>query len=831
MKYNREFLNTPLALAGETGESGMGSRTDVISVLVIALAVLAAPIPVSAQESGGATPEKLWETDPSDVGPINDVAIDATGSIIAAVAADDSASNQQDGEVMAWDLAASKSSSDPAMQPHDPSELGLNDPFAPEGMGVVALEPAPEGKANLLAAGHEGTSGDSRSNIYVYDIEAGGHSNKEAGYNNEEQEPDTPVQALRFSEDSGLLLAHHTDELAFFTRSSGNEFKKAAGWSQAGEDIIDIGATPDLGTIVVSTTESPTGGNDVYRLYVLEVTVASDGTVNVEIVAGPEKRQGATQFNSVDIDDTGTFVVAGTENKIVYHYKLLDASGDDKVDTDLKFSTPWSQQRSSLGAIGEVAIGEGGTLFAVGYDSGHVIVYRQTRVRDDGTPIATPAQSKPFATGGGVQELAWRNQDTTLYVQASSLYAFNEIQFDPNKALSPLWVIPNVRDVAISHDGNRFAVVTGDNGQRVAAYEQAYEAQLNLEVPGQLRPGDQATLTLNVTNTGSAFDEYDISLADVPSGWNTQIDPPRVSLLPGQSRDVNLNLTPDRAQAPGTVSLTLEADSRFAPSDELAAERTVDLDIAEVHAAGVEADETTVAVDRGETATLTVTLKNLGNTDDTFDLEVKQDRGWDVTIDGQEGARTETDVSAAGSKTVSIGFSVPSSATEGSSNEVTIQAAPASGGTQGTATVTLLVEPAYGAAINGPEDTIDASPGEQTTFTVTVRNTGNTEDTLTLKAFSNATNDLFWEARLDQPTLTLGSGADRDVDVTVNVPRGAEIGDGNSVTVVARSAGSGEQVASASFDMAVPEETDDSPIALVLVPVALLAAALMRRRP
>lgn len=807
----------------------MGSRTGIISVLVIAVAVLAASIPASAQESGGAMPEKLWETDPSDVGPINDVAIDATGSIIAAVAADDGTSNQQDGEVIAWDLAASKTSSDPAMQPHDPNEVGLNSPFAPEGMGVVALEPASDAKANLLAAGHEGTSGDSRSNIYVYDIEAGGHSYEPTSYENDNQEePDTPVQALAFSEDGGLLLSQHTDELAFFLRSSGNDFNKIATWSQEDEDIIDIGTTPELDHIIVSTTES-SATQDTHRLYVLEVTRSASG-VDVEIVAGPKTPSGATQINSVDIDDSGSFVVVGTQNKVVFHYQIIPDDSED-AETESRFSTAWSQQRSSLGAIGEVAIGEGGTLFAAGYDSGHVIVYRQTTVRDDGTPIATPVQSEPFATGGGVQEIAWTNQDTTLYVQASSLYAFNEIQFDANQALAPLWVIPDVDDVAISQDGNRFVIVTGSDSETVAAYEQAYEAQLDLAVPSQLRPGEQATLELNVTNTGSAFDEYDISLADIPGGWNTQVDPPRVSLLPGGSEIVKLNVTPDRAQAPGTVPITLEAASRFAPGDTLAGEQTVDLDIAEVHAAGVEVDEDTVAVDSGETATITVTLDNLGNTDDTFDIEVDQDLGWAVTIEGQERSRAETNVSAAGSKAISIGFEVPSAATEGSSNEVTISATPTSGGTQGTVTVTLLVEPDYGAVINGPEDTVDASPGEQTTFTVTVRNTGNTEDTLTLKPFSNATNDLFWEVRLDQPTLTLASGADRDVEVTVNVPRGAEPGDGTSVTLGARSAGTGEQVATASFDLAVPEETDDSPIALALVPVALLAAALMRRRP
>ncbi len=773
-------------------------------------------------------PEKLWETDPSDVGPINDVAIDATGSIIAAVAADDGTSNQQDGEVIAWDLAASKTSSDPSMQPHDPNEVGLGNLVAPEGMGVVALEPAPETKAKLLAAGQEGTSGSSQANTYVYDIERGGHTNEQTEHDDQEK-PSTPVQALHFSEDGRLLLSHHSSELVLFTRVSGTEFSDVTNWSRADQEIVDIGVTDDLSRIVVSTTEDGGTSADTHRLFILEIDRSGDAP-EFSVLAGPKRPSGSPgQVNSVDISQDGSFIVGGTQNKVVYYYQLQPNEAQDP-DTELNFSTPWTQQRSSLGAIGEVAIGDRGTLFAAGYNSGHVIVFRQTRLPADG-PLAVAVQSEPFATGGGVQEIAWTNKDTTLYVQASSLYAFNEIQFDASKTLAPLWVIPNVQDVAISRDGNRFVVVTGNDGETVAAYEQAYEAQLNLQVPGQLQPGDPSTLELNITNTGSAFDEYNISLADVPSGWNTQIDPPRVSLLPGQSREVNVNVTPDRAQAPGTVPITLEATSRFAPGDTLAGERTVDLDIAEVHAAGLEVDEETVAVDSGDTATITATLQNLGNVDDTFDLEVSQDRGWEVTIDGQEGARAEIDVTAAGDEAVSISFSVPGSAAEGSSNEVTLSATPTGGGTQGTATVTLLVEPDYGAVINGPEDDIDASPGEQTTFTVTVRNTGNTEDTLTLKTFSNATNDLFWEVRLDQPTLTLGSGIDRDVDVTVNVPRGAEPGDGTSVTVVARSAGSGEQVATATFDMAVPEDTDDSPVALVLVPVALLAAALMRRRP
>lgn len=809
----------------------MGSRTVIVSALLVALSVLAAPIPANAQESGGATPEKLWETDPSNVGPINDVAIDATGSIIAAVAADDGASNQQDGEVIAWDLTVSKTSSDPSMQPHDPNETSLTNPFAAEGMGVVALEPAPDSKANLLAAGQEGASGtDSRSNVFVYDIERGGNTAKQTRYSNDNQdEPTTQVEALRFSEDGRLLLSQHSSELALFKRSSGVQFNKIATWEQDGQEIIDVAATDDLGRIAVSTTEDPATGSDTYRLYVLKIdrTASTPGFTDL---AGPEEPSGSPgQFNSVDISEDGKFVVAGTQNKVVYYYELQTNMEKDP-DLPLNFSTPWTQQRSSLGAIGEVSIGERGTLFAAGYNSGHVVVFRQTRLPEEG-PLAVAVQSEPFATGGAVQQLAWANKDTTLYAQASSLYMFNEIQFDPSKKLTPLWVIPNVRDVAISQDGNRFAVITGNEGQSVAAYEQRYEAQLKLAAPDELRPGEQTTLDLNITNTGSAFDEYNVSLQDVPGGWNTQIDPPRVSLLPGQSRIVKINVTPDQAQAPGTVPITLQASSRFAPGDDPAGERTVDLDIAEVHAAGLEVDDDTVAVTRTETSSVTFTLRNLGNTDDTFDLEVEQDQGWDVSIDGQDGTRASTNVSAAGSKEVTVSFDVPSSASEGSANEVTLEATPAGGGTSATATVTLLVEPDYGAVINGPEDTVDAEAGEQVSFTVTVRNTGNTEDTLTLKTFSNATNDLFWEARLSQPTLTLGGGADRDVEVSVNVPRGASPGDGTTVTVVARSAGSGEQAATASFDMAVPEESDDSPVALALVPLALLAAALLRRRP
>src|SRR5690606_1522809 len=77
----------------------------------------------------------------------------------------------------------------------------------------------------------------------------------------------------------------------------------------------------------------------------------------------------------------------------------------------------------------------------------------------------------------------------------------------------------------------------------------------------------------------------------------------------------------------------------------------------------------------------------------------------------------------------------------------------------------------------------NGGPGTTVTYTVTVENTGATDDTYDLAA-SGA-----WTAATSVPTIAVTAGASATFDVTVDVPPGATMGDSDVTTITATSQG------------------------------------------
>lgn len=768
--------------------------------------------PVTAQSAAG--PEELWTFDPPGDAAITSVAMDATGSIAAASRADAGTLNFGDDEVYAWDLAASPGASSPVLE-HDPRD-GIG---APEGLGVVAVTPAPNGKADLVAVGREGSdTGSSQNQLYIYQISRGPAVRASPSYPSGQTQPEGAVQALYFTESGNRLLVHHADALSLLVQKSGTQFDQKASWSPAsGETIRAIAVNADLSRVVVATFEDSTVGADVARLRVFEVTGEA-----IRAVATPLSRSGAGAFTAVDVSDTGDLVVAGTDDRVVFYYQLQVPTGGG----DRTFSTPWS--RSLPAAVTSVALSENGTLFAAGTSQPALHVFRLAELEDAG-PLAERASKSAFAPSAAPQKLLFLNNGSTLLAQAGALYAFNRLQFDPAQDLTPLWNLPNVAALAASRDGNRFVVATGDG--RVHAFRQSYDASLEVGQIPQAKPGETLRFTLSVTNAGSAFDEYFVQVQDLPGSWSAELSPELFALQPGEMQEVQVNLTPSAGFPPGDVPLALQALSGFSPDEPVAGSRTIEVNVLEVRAATVEVDETDFAVERGVTATFTTAVTNAGNVAETILLEVRQERNWAVTIEGTRGTSSTFELEPAAERIVTVRMEVPGNAAMGSTNVITLKARPQAGGTEDTASFTMVVEPDFGVAIAGPTQAVEGEAGEEVTFDVTVANGGNTQDTISLRTYSNATRQgHLWEARVSEPTFELDAGKERTITVTVDIPRGAEPGDASKVTLVARSEGSGSAEDVATFDVTLGEDENGSPLGAVLVPVALLGAALAVRR-
>lgn len=74
-------------------------------------------------------------------------------------------------------------------------------------------------------------------------------------------------------------------------------------------------------------------------------------------------------------------------------------------------------------------------------------------------------------------------------------------------------------------------------------------------------PGQTATVTVRVRNTGNAPDSYTVSLGGVPNGWTASESKETAVVQPGQTVDVPLSVAPAATAAGGRYQLTVQARS------------------------------------------------------------------------------------------------------------------------------------------------------------------------------------------------------------------------------------------------------------------------------
>lgn len=792
----------------------MGSRPKQ-PILPFVLAMLMLGSPLAAGQSGSPSPDQSfsYNTGQADV---NDVAITSSGGAASAVLSDASGSSSSDGEVCAWDLAASSESSSPHWGDGicaDPNE-GLV--VAPEGMGVTAAHKTPGGSDTFIVGAREGT-GDDQANIYVWSLGGGSETFSQVRYPGDQTQPGGAVQDLFFL-DARTIVAWHAGELSLLKHQQGQRFDQVDTWSPSGT-LQHVAVSDDGARLLASSSTSETGStSSTIQLHLLE---EKSGEL-VVVSNQPAGRDGAS--NVVDLDEDGDFAVLATDKPAIFYYQVVPENQTDDDDQDFNFSaSPYGTGISASPTA--VSLSPNGERFAVGLQDGSVALFEQTRVVPDG-PRAASAGS--FETPNPPSEVQFTKNGRQLFVTAGALLAFHARQFEQDRALEPIWRLPNVNVAAFSDNAQRFIVAKPNT---VEVYQQAFKAEIEVSGPDTVQPGEAVSLAASVRNVGSTFDTYRLGVKDVPSTWSVQFNQTEIGLLPGEHANATVNLTPSRTQTPTNLTFDITATRTADPGGKVVGSGTYTLTVPVVRGAGVAVANDRVEASRGQTATLTANITNTGNTETPIHLDVSQDEDWTVTIDGETGSDAEVTLGPGASRSLRVGLAVPDGAREGSTNTVTLTARPAVGGAQSQTTVDVLVEPSYGATLSGPTETLETEPGGERTFEVTLQNTGNTPDTFTLKAFSNASNpDHLWRASLSQTSLDVPAGGSGTVDVTVNVPRGAEKGESTEVTITARSTTTDEKVDEATFTLEVPEETDDSPLALWLVPAAIGLAALVGRR-
>lgn len=395
------------------------------------------------------------------------------------------------------------------------------------------------------------------------------------------------------------------------------------------------------------------------------------------------------------------------------------------------------------------------------------------------------------------------------------------------------------------YEGSRI-VVAGKT--KVMAFDALTGATATASAPGGLNivPGVAVPFTVRVTNTGSRADNYSFvvtpPLSTVQAPW-TATSAPYVALEPDASGTASFNVTAPLGQAPGTYPVTVEVHAQgysgrpaCGSSSDTIACATLNLTIARSISLALGGPEDKRILRQGAEDTLTFAVTNNGNAEGVVNLTATQtlSRGSPWALRFTPGPQVR--IPAGSTVNVNLLLDAPNDAVSGDKNVVTVIAKEGDAATA-TKSFTAYVDAQFGSEMTSTNNSVELHPGETKTLPVSLRNTGNTEDTYNVTfAFDPpaASND--WRVILDKEVVGVPLGQVRQVGVTIH-PLVAEPRDAQ-LTLKATSQGD-PQGSSSTYNVAlvakpaVTTPTGKSSLVPGLAPVwilGLVAVAALARR-
>jgi uncharacterized membrane protein len=306
-----------------------------------------------------------------------------------------------------------------------------------------------------------------------------------------------------------------------------------------------------------------------------------------------------------------------------------------------------------------------------------------------------------------------------------------------------------------------------------------------VNLPGSGLPGETVTYLLTLTNTGDIPDAYNLDLYSI---WPAEITGVPGALDVGENRGITVTVQVPPGSLPGEMDVaTFNVTSQGDPSQTASAILTTTA--LTLYAPEFNVEVPALSGDPGTTVVYTLTLSNLGNITDTFELGAAGNL-WEVQL-----PFTQTTLGIGESVEVIVQVAIPPEAQAGEQDSVTLIAASQGDPTQ-TASAELITtaKAVYGVQLAGEVLALSGDPGTTVVYTLTLSNQGNITDTFEMGAAGN-----LWEVQLPFTQTTLGIGESVEVIVQVAIPPEAQAGEQDSVTLTATSQGDPAQTASAEL--------------------------------
>jgi len=281
-----------------------------------------------------------------------------------------------------------------------------------------------------------------------------------------------------------------------------------------------------------------------------------------------------------------------------------------------------------------------------------------------------------------------------------------------------------------------------------------------------INPDSTTTFTASINNTGNKADTFDITSVDFLSaagGWTETHTSSVGPLNPQAVGQATVQVyAPGNATYPTSMQLRINVQSQSNIS--VKRNTTVTAVINKINSTYVSADPFINTSDPGGTTKFVLQVKNTGNGQSTIDLTLPQfPSDMTPSLD-----RSAVDLGAGQTTTINLTVLVGQNAPKGDSNIVvkaTVHDTPASS----NYTIIVRVNQIHNLTVF-PAGTYSQhlSPGAKVSYALTVKNTGNGNDTITL---SNGTAPQGMTVYFDAYSIDLAPGASRTLNATVEVAR------------------------------------------------------------
>ena len=276
-------------------------------------------------------------------------------------------------------------------------------------------------------------------------------------------------------------------------------------------------------------------------------------------------------------------------------------------------------------------------------------------------------------------------------------------------------------------------------------------------------PGKWTAFTVKVKNTGNSPDVFNFEVTGDYASWVREMNP--LSIEPGKTKNLEVNLTPPSDIANGNYVFTINASSDTQGD----AYDMLDLDVTINVYYGLVVTLSDDQLDSSPDAveTVLVYVENTGNVNDTFDVKALGSYTSWVSIDN-------TTLDADDGDTVVATATIVVNATRTGDYVIKFKVTSHGGGNVSEVEMTISIDLRYGASLVAMKQAVPSGSDMNVTAEVELTNEGNTEDTYTLRVTQLPGS--FWEASTQFEQLTVAGGERAWFNVTVYVPSSVRAG-------------------------------------------------------